>query len=366
MVLETGLSESMPSLHRDAQRLLQGGCNPADDSGLQCVILLRVHPAAMDLVRRFNSTTPTPTTDSTTKAGVAMTIEIWRNARDEKDNHKLIILGLDKRGGGSGREHTNPILVSKHIFTLADLRDEFIPAFIQEDSDLAPAPTATLSAAAASQAYQGPSFPPIPRNMPLAAQPAPVNVSTPYFTIYCEDLLTQSQVPAEMRERIWVNVPFRVFVDAFVEEHARWILPVPGVVLGAGAGAGEGADGAGGLGLGLGLGLGRVVDFRGWKRKRTWEGEGEGAGETTVSEQQEVGDQAKLRNGNGEGEMVNGGGTVAGAATAAAAAKHEHDEEAEYEEDTGKSPRANLKNIRDRGQTLPKRRKVFTDGTGGK
>lgn len=239
MALATELSESMQKLRLDSRRFLDGGCERETDSGVQCVILLRIHPIAREMVRGENVDLTSRNVDTTDNN--AMTIEIWRNARDETNGHKLIISGPNKpdsEGTGSSQQYTNPILISRQVFTLSQLKYEFIPElqrkYLQPEGIMEPA----LAAAKLCKAK-----PPIPRNIPLNAAspegndltPADINPATfprhaldesiPYFTIYFEDLVTQSEVPDQLRNLIYINVPYRVFMDAYLEDHRYVLLP---------------------------------------------------------------------------------------------------------------------------------------------
>ncbi|KAF8432868.1 hypothetical protein BGX38DRAFT_1333924 [Terfezia claveryi] len=215
IVLETGLSESMSKLRLDMRRLLQGGSKPETDSGLQCVILLRIHPVARRMARGEKVDWPSGGANATNDD--AMTIEVWRNARDEDNDHKIILLGGDKRGG-SKRQQTNPILVSQQVYSLSQLQDDFIPEFKIKVLESQVMMESALRAAKLCKRK-----PPIPRNVPMAA--APHHGEEPYFTIYFEDLVTQSEVPRHLRNLIYVNVPYRIFIDAYLETHLAFLLP---------------------------------------------------------------------------------------------------------------------------------------------
>lgn len=265
IVLETAISESMTKLQLDAQRLLQGGCEPDTDTGIQCVIIVCIHPIAKQIVQGEGA-------GST--AIDAMTIEIWRNARrDKTEDYKVELL----KGGASARMQTEPVVVSRHVYTLKQIQDEFPPALqnsIQE---------ATVKPKDAEQSYA--NNPPIPRNPPLAdanedndEAPSPPQSPAddlPYFTIYLEDLISQSHVPPDLRNSVYVNIPYRVFLDAYIKGHLQ---PAPAPVDNSDVGQSQ-----------------KSMDFPGFKREREI---AEGA-KNDLKPEKEVEEQVN-EHGNGE------------------------------------------------------------------
>lgn len=204
-------------------------CEPETDTGTQCAIMLHVHPIARQILRDGGGV------DTHGASEDAMTIEIWRNARDETDDYRLLITGPESEQPEQP-EQVQPVMVSRHVYTVEQLRGEFIPEF--QRKMLKPAKKARTPAA---QLYD--RDPPIPRNVPMAEKPdggvlganqndtiALRNAGTdnlPYFTIYIEDLITQSLVPSKLRNLNYVNIPYRIFMDAYINQHAKLFLSQP-------------------------------------------------------------------------------------------------------------------------------------------
>ncbi|KAF8423023.1 hypothetical protein EV426DRAFT_143159 [Tirmania nivea] len=193
IVIETGFSESCVLLRQDARRWLQGTYDPATDTGVQCVILFRIHKVMKQIFQ--NGYINTAVIDSY-KNYRGIDIEIWRNQTIPGTCTPL----LSGTTQGNAQKHTTPIMISAGGYSIEAIIEKEIPAwqeFIKTSKETLLHTKGHRDSA------------PIPRGVSQKE-------SMDYITIYLEDIVSPANVPAARWETKYANIPIQLFLRGYL------------------------------------------------------------------------------------------------------------------------------------------------------
>lgn len=234
LVQETAYSESPNDLQQDAKdwllRLVADGVAAMEEHATQCVILFKINPELNKTwIPAFQAAiagnfdwdpefAPPCSTFLSSQAldTTALTVEIWRNEVDAASG------GLKRHRSARGRPSLcTPVCISIDTISTTDLFNTWIWEYL-----------------AASRVRRHTSFHAIQDKPPIPRSTVPsdgASYSRGYVTLYLDDMLSPPEIRSEDRGTIWINIPVRMWVWAYLRSAkvgtTSWRIPGPGLNL---------------------------------------------------------------------------------------------------------------------------------------